>query len=81
MDIRYSDDGFLYELNRMEIQRRINRFGYTFLFTNTQFPADFILKTYSEKDVVEKAFSHVKPHLEPFFSRSERFERQDYDGL
>ena len=25
-----------------------------------------------EKDVVEKAFSHVKPHPEPFFSRSER---------
>ena len=42
------------------------------MFTNTQFPADFILKTYREKDVVEKAFSHVKPHLEPFLSRSER---------
>ena len=37
-----------------------------------KFPADFILKTHREKDVVEKAFSHVKPHLEPFFSRSEK---------
>ncbi len=41
------------------------------LFTNTQFPAREILKIYGEKDVVEKAFSHVKPHLEPFFSRAE----------
>ena len=72
MDIRYSDNGFTYELKHKAIQRRTNRFGYTILFTNTQFPADFILKTYREKDIVEKAFSHVKPYLEPFFSRSER---------
>ncbi|MEM4090634.1 MAG: hypothetical protein QXQ46_07815 [Thermoplasmatales archaeon] len=25
-----------------------------------------------EKDAVEKAFSHLKPHQEPFFSRSEK---------
>ena len=72
MDIQYSDDGFTYELKHKAIQRRTNRFGYTILFTNTRFPPDFILRTYREKDVVEKAFSHVKPHLEPFFSRSER---------
>ena len=72
MDVQYSDNGFTYELKHRTIQRKTNRFGYTILFTNTQFPADFILKTYWEKDVVEKAFSHVKPHLEPFFSRSER---------
>ena len=72
MDIQYSDNGFTYELKHKAVQRKTSRFGYTILFTNTQFPADFILKTYREKDVVEKAFSHVKPHLEPFFSRSER---------
>ena len=72
MDIQYSDDGFTYELKHKAIQRKTNRFGYTILFTNTQFAADFILRTYREKDIVEKAFSHVKPHLDPFFSRSER---------
>ena len=72
MDVQYSDNGFTHELKHKAVQRKTSRFGYTILFTNTQFPAGFILKTYREKDVVEKAFSHVKPHLEPFFSRSER---------
>ncbi|MCL5730923.1 MAG: hypothetical protein M1605_02230 [Candidatus Thermoplasmatota archaeon] len=56
MDIQYSENGFTYELKHKAIQRKTNRFGYTILFTNTQFPADFILKTYRERDVVEKAF-------------------------
>jgi len=30
-----------------------------------------LLRIYREKDAVDKAFSHIKPHLEPFFSRSE----------
>jgi len=30
-----------------------------------------LLRIYREKDAVEKAFSHIKPHLKPFFSRSE----------
>ena len=57
MDVQYSDNGFTYELKHKAVQRKTSRFGYTILFTNTQFPADFILKTYREKDVVEKAFS------------------------
>ena len=72
MDVQYSDNGFTYELKHKAVQRKTNRFGYAILFTNTQFYSDIILKTYREKDVVEKAFSHVKPHLDPFFSRSER---------
>ena len=72
MDIRYSDNGFTYELKHKAIQARTNRFGNTILFTNTQFPADFILKTYREKRIVEKVFSRVKPYLGPFYSRSER---------
>ena len=71
MKIQYSGNWFMYELKHKAIQRKTSRFGYTIPFTNTQFPAGFILKTYREKDVVEKAFSHVKPHLEPFVSRSE----------
>ena len=39
---------------------------------NTHFPAGFILKTYGEKYIAEKEFSQVKPHLDSFFSRSER---------
>ena len=45
--------------------------GYTILFTNTRLQQDEVLRIYREKDIVEKAFSHLKPHLEPFFSRSE----------
>ena len=45
--------------------------GYTILFTNTRLPAEDVFKIYKEKDKVEKAFSHLKPYLEPFFSMSE----------
>ena len=62
---------FSYSLKHKAIQRRNNRLGYTILITNTLFPAPDILKIYRQKDVVEKAFSHVKPHLEPFFARTE----------
>ena len=44
---------------------------YTILFPNTRLRAEEALRIYREKDTVEKAFSHLKPHLEPFFSRSE----------
>ena len=73
IEVSYDRDAltFSYELRHNAIQRRTNTFGYTVLFTNTQFTASEILKIYREKDVVEKAFSHVKPHLEPFFSRTE----------
>ena len=70
-DIRYFEPTFTYSLKHNATQRRTNTFGYTVLFTNMQFPTSEILKVYREKDMVEKAFSHVKPHLEPFFSRTE----------
>ena len=70
-DIRYSELTFTYSLKHSAIQRRTNTFGYTILFTNTQFLASEILKIYREKDEGEKAFSHFKPHLEPFLYRTE----------
>ena len=71
-DIRYgSSDKFTYTLKHKAIQRRTNRMGYTILFTNTRLQADEVLRVYREKDTVEKAFSHIKLHLEPFYSRSE----------
>ena len=54
------------------IQRRTNRFGFTVLLTNTQIAAQNILRIYRDKDRVEKAFAHLKPHQEPLFSRCER---------
>ncbi len=42
------------------------------LITNTSIDASELLRIYGDKGIVEKAFSHIKPHLEPFFSRSER---------
>ncbi len=41
------------------------------LFTNEQFIVRDYLRIYREKYLIEKAFSHVKPHLEPFFSSTE----------
>ena len=71
VDIRYANLTFTHSLKHKAIQRRTNRFGYTILFTNTQFTANDVLRIYRGKDLVENAFSHVKPHLEPFFSRTE----------
>ena len=73
VEISYGNgpDNFTYSLKHKAIQRRTNRMGYTILFTNTRLKAEEVLRIYREKDTVEKAFSHLKPHLEPFFSRSE----------
>ncbi len=73
IDVAYDRDAitFSYELKHKAIQRRTNKFGYSILFTNSSIRAQDILRIYREKDTVEKAFSHLKPHLEPFFSRSE----------
>jgi len=71
LDISYSGLTFTYPLKHNVIKRRTNTLGYIILFTNTQFPASEILRIYRENDIVEKAFSHIKPHLEPFFSRTE----------
>ncbi len=62
---------FSYTLKHKAIQRRTNRFGFTILLTNTQLSGADVLKIYRDKDRVEKVFAHLKPHLEPFFSRSE----------
>jgi transposase len=73
VELKYDFKGmkFSYELKHKAIQRKTNRFGYTVLITNTGIAANELLKIYREKDAVEKSFSHIKPHLEPFFSRSE----------
>ena len=73
VDVKYdfNEIAFSYQLKHKAIQRKTNRFGYTVLITNTNIKANELLRIYREKDVVEKAFSHIKPHLEPFFSRSE----------
>ena len=60
-----------YELKHEDIHRKTNKFGYSTLFTNKSINASDLLKTYRRKDVVEKAFSHIRPHLEPLFSRTE----------
>lgn len=66
---------YSYELKHRAIKRKTNKSGYSVLFTNTSINARDILNTYREKDAVEKAFSHIKPHIEPFFSRSENGKR------
>ena len=73
IDVQYEKESvkFSYSLKHKAIQRRTNGFGYTILFTNTRIAAQDILRMYRDKDRVEKAFSHLKPHLEPFFSRTE----------
>ncbi len=74
VDVKYDwkEKKFSYKLRHKAIQRKTNRFGYTVLVTNTNIAASELLRVYREKDAVEKAFSHLKPHLEPFFSRSEK---------
>jgi len=67
----YKNMKFSYDLKHKAIQRKTKRFGYTVLITNTGIAANDLQKIYREKDAVEKSFSHIKPHLEPFFSRSE----------
>ena len=67
----YKNMKFSYELKHKAIQRKTKRFSYTVLITNTGIAANDLQKIYREKDAVEKSFSHIKPHLESFFSRSE----------
>ena len=62
---------FSYSLKHKSIKRRNIRLGYTVLITNTLFTVTEILRIYRQKDVVEKSFSNVKPHLELFFVRTE----------
>ncbi|MGC8618624.1 MAG: hypothetical protein ACP5UZ_07840 [Thermoplasmata archaeon] len=73
VDVKYdlNEMTFSYEIRHKAIQRKTNRFRYTVLITNTSIAAKELLRIYREKDVVYKMFSHIKPHPEPFFSRSE----------
>ena len=63
IDVQYDMEklSFAYSLKHKAIQRRNNRLGFTVPTMNTLFPATAILQIYRQKDVVEKAFSHVKP--------------------
>ena len=63
---------FSYMLKHKAIQRRANRFGFIDLITNTNLPGEDVLRIYRDKDRAEKAFSRLKPHLEPFFSKIPR---------
>ena len=71
-EIRYSGSAFSYRLKHNAIQARTNRMGFFILFTNTMLGADDILRIYRQKDVVEKAFMHSKPNMEPLYARTER---------
>jgi transposase len=70
-DIRVSGKSFTYRLKHNAIQARTNRMGFFILFTNTMIGADDILRIYREKDVVEKAFMHSRPYMEPLYARTE----------
>ena len=65
VDVKYdfNEIAFSYQLKHKAIQRRTNRMGYTIQFTNTRLKAEEVFRIYREKDIVEKAFSHIKPHL------------------
>ena len=71
-EIQYSGSAFSYRLKHNAIQARTNRMGFFILFTNTMLGADDILRIYRQKDVVEKAFMHSKPNMEPLYARTER---------
>ena len=70
--IRSSGKTFTYRLKHNAVQARTNRMGYFVLFTNTKMSAEDILRIYRQKDVVEKAFIHSKPSMEPLYARTER---------
>lgn len=69
-DLGASKGSFKYRLKHNAIQARTNRMGFFVLFTNTMIGADEILRIYREKDVVEKAFMHSRPSMEPLHART-----------
>ena len=71
-ELKASGSSFTYRLKHNAIQARTNRMGFFVLFTSTMMGADEILRIYREKDVVEKAFMHSKPGMEPLYARTER---------
>jgi transposase len=72
IEIRSSGKTFTYRLKHNAVQTRKNRMGYFVLFTNTRMSVEDILRIYRQKDVVEKAFMHSKPSMEPLYARTER---------
>ena len=72
IEIIPSGKAFIYGLKHNAILTRKNRMGFFVLFTNTRMSAEDILRIYKQKDVVEKAFMHSKPCMEPLYARSER---------
>jgi hypothetical protein len=72
IEIIPSGKAFTYRLKHNAVQARTNRMGFFVLFTNTRMSAVDIFRIYRQKDVVEKAFMHSKPCMEPLYARSER---------
>ena len=72
IEINQSGKTFTYRLKHNAIKTRKNRMGFFVLFTNTRMSAEDVLRIYRQKDVVEKAFMHSKPSMEPLYARSER---------
>ena len=71
VEIKPSGKTFSYRLKHNAIQARANRMGFFILFTNTMLGTGDILRMYRQKDVVEKAFMHPKPGMEPLYARTE----------
>lgn len=53
---------FTYSLKHNSIQRTTNKYGKTVLFTTTNLSAADVLKSYRERDVIEKVFQLMKKH-------------------
>lgn len=72
VEIKPSGKTFMYRMKHKAIQARTGRMGFFVLFTNTMIGAGEILRIYREKDVVEKAFMHSRPFMEPLYARTEK---------
>ena len=49
----------------------VKRKGFMVLMSSSEISLEELVPMYYTRQFVEKVFSHIKPHLEPFFSRSE----------
>ena len=72
IEVIQSGKKFKYRLKHNAIKTRKNRTSFFVLFTNTKMSAEDVLRIYRQKDVVEKAFMHSWPSMEPLHSRCER---------
>jgi transposase len=65
-----------YKLNHVIISSRMNSFGKTVLFTNTNLKAEEVIQHYRDKDVIEKIFGLMKQsNLEPIYTTTEESTR------